>query len=151
MAIIEHEHQWVPWDAYKMTVCDFIECGAAKLWSGGEMFDRHRPDGTMKSRRELNSPLPFGEVTQTDLDVLQRLLLALCNTQDSDSWSASCQASLEDEYGWSSSGSPVLMWEEGYDDWAYSFGDDPTVAGFLAGRGLRVEPIKSWMVGVYPA
>ena len=95
--------------------------------------------------------LPFGEVTQTDLDVLKRLLLALSDTLESDSWSNSCLTSLDDEYGWTSSGSPVLMWEEGPEEWAYSFGHDEVVQGFLAHRGLHIEPAKSWMVSVHHA
>ncbi len=64
-------------------------------------------------------------------------------------WGGGIDISLTDEYGWTSSGGPIVMWEEGPEDWTLTL--PRSVKHYAKVRGLFLEPVNSWALGVYVA
>jgi hypothetical protein len=78
-------------------------------------------------------------VQEQDLEALRALF--------SDAYSAPSY-SMDDIYGWTSSGNtPVMLWEEGPEDWV--FHRPLAVREYCEARGLRLEPVNHFALAVY--
>lgn len=56
--------------------------------------------------------------------------------------------SMDDAFGWTSTGSPVVMAEDGPDEWALNL---PTsVREYAEERELHLEAVNTWVISVTP-
>jgi hypothetical protein len=83
----------------------------------------------------------FDGVQEADLRSISYLLRAWYG------WGDGIVTSMTDEWGWSSTDSPIVMWEEGPEEWVYSLPE--SVKAYAAMRGLVIEPATSWAVVIY--